>query len=243
MDIRLTGNKALVTGGTRGIGKAIVLGLARAGADVLTCYRQDSEAAESLARELKELGGAHHVVKADVSRQEDIDHLIEECRSRYGHLTTIVNNAGVITHVPFGELKPEVWQATLDTNLTAAMFVVRQALPLLIERASIVNVGSRVATIGIPLRSHYTAAKAGLIGLTRSLAKELGPQGVRVNVVAPGPVQTEAEVAPEVLERYRRLVALGRLGLPEEIANVVVFLASDRSSFVTGETIHVDGGV
>ncbi|MEO3885619.1 SDR family NAD(P)-dependent oxidoreductase [Nonomuraea sp. B5E05] len=243
MELRLAGKKAIVTGGTRGIGRAIVLGLARAGADVITCYRQEGEAAEQLARQLKELGDDHHVIKADVGRPEEVERLVEECRSRYGALDVIVNNAGAISHIPFAELTAEEWRRVVDTNLTGAAFVVGKALPLLGQGASIVNVGSRVATVGVPLRAHYTAAKSGLIGLTRSLAKELGPQGIRVNVVAPGPVDTGMDIPAPVRERYRNLIALGRLGASEEIANVVLFLASDLSSFVSGETINVDGGI
>ncbi|MCG5219142.1 3-oxoacyl-ACP reductase family protein [Streptosporangium sp. KLBMP 9127] len=243
MDIRLTSKNILVTGGTRGIGRSIVRTFADAGANVLTCYRQDEEGAESLVEELREVGGEHHVVKADVGGPAGVDLLMKECATRLGHLDVVVNNAGFITHVPFAELSAEEWRTALDTNLTSAMLVIQQALPLLTPGASIVNVGSRAATVGVPLRAHYTAAKAGLIGLTRSLAKELGPRGFRVNVVAPGPVETDREVAPEVRERYQRLIALGRLGRPQEIANVVAFLAADLSSFVTGETINVDGGV
>ncbi|MFG1706580.1 SDR family NAD(P)-dependent oxidoreductase [Nonomuraea sp. M3C6] len=243
MELRLAGKKAIVTGGTRGIGRAIVLALAQAGADVITCYRQEGEAADQLARELKELGDQHHVIKADVGKPEEIERLVEECRSRFGSLDVVVNNAGAISHIPFAELTVEEWRQVLDTNLTGAAFVVGKALPLLGEGASIINVGSRVATVGVPLRAHYTAAKAGLIGLTRSLAKELGPKGIRVNVVAPGPVETEMDIPAPVRERYQNLIALGRLGTSEEIANVVLFLASDLSSFVCGETIHVDGGI
>ncbi|GHH72142.1 short-chain dehydrogenase [Streptosporangium violaceochromogenes] len=243
MELRLAGKKAIVTGGTRGIGRAVVLGLARAGADVITCHRQEGEAADRLARELKELGGDHHVIKADIGRPEDIERLVEECRSRFGSLDVVVNNAGVISHIPFAELPLEEWRRVLDTNLTGTAFVVGGTLPLLTAGASVVNVGSRAATVGVPLRAHYTAAKAGLIGLTRSLAKELGPRGIRVNVVAPGPVETGGEIPAPVRERYRNLIALGRLGVSEEIANVVLFLASDLSSFVSGETIHVDGGI
>ncbi|MGJ6967147.1 SDR family NAD(P)-dependent oxidoreductase [Streptosporangium sp. G11] len=243
MEFRLAGKKALVTGGTRGIGRAIVLGLAQAGADVITCHRQEGEAADRLARELKEIGGDHHVIKADVGRIEDIERLAEECRSRFGSLDIVVNNAGVISHIPFAELSLEEWRRVLDANLTGTAFVVSASLPLLSAGASIVNVGSRVATVGVPLRAHYTASKAGLIGLTRSLAKELGPRGIRVNVVAPGPVETEVEIPAPVRERYKNMIPLGRLGASDEVANVVLFMASDLSSFVSGETIHVDGGI
>lgn len=241
MDV--AGKKVLVTGGSRGIGRAIVLSFARAGADVVTCYRTESEAVGSLVEELKATPGTHHVVRADVTDAEDVAALIEEARLRFGRLDAVVNNAGVISHVPFAKLPLDEFRSVVDSNLTAAARVIQAALPLLGAGASVVNVGSRVATVGIPLRAHYTAAKSGLIGLTRSLAKELGPQGIRVNVVAPGPVQTEAETPPAVLERYKNLIPLGRLGEADEIASVVRFLASDSASFVNGETINVDGGI
>jgi 3-oxoacyl-[acyl-carrier protein] reductase len=243
MDLKLAGKKVLVTGGSRGVGRGIVLGLARAGADVVTCYRTDGEAAASLARELKETSGDHQLVKADVSDPAEVDALIEACRTSFGRLDVVVHNAGVISHVPFATLPVAEWRRVVDTNLGGPYLVTQRALPLLSPGASIIFVGSRVATVGIPLRAHYTAAKAGLIGLTRALAKELGPRGIRVNVVAPGPIQTEEPTPPEVLARYQKMIPLGRLGEPEDVAGVVGFLAGDLSRFVNGETINVDGGI
>ena len=241
--MHVAGKKVLVTGGSRGIGRAVVLSLARAGADVVTCYRNDSDAVAGLIAELKEIPGEHHVVRADVTVAADVAALIDECRVRHGRLDAIVNNAGVISHIPFAELDLDEWRRVVDSNLTAAARVIQAALPLLGEGASVINVGSRVATVGIPLRAHYTAAKSGLIGLTRSLAKELGPRGIRVNAVAPGPIQTETATPPAVLERYKTMIPLGRLGRTDEIASVVQFLASDQAGFVNGETINVDGGI
>jgi NAD(P)-dependent dehydrogenase (short-subunit alcohol dehydrogenase family)/ribosome-associated toxin RatA of RatAB toxin-antitoxin module len=238
-----SGKRILVTGGTRGIGRAIVLAFARAGASVVTCYRQESSAVGRLVEEFKNVDGQAWAVRADVTRAGDVTALIADCRTHLGGLDVIVNNAGAISHVPFGELALDEWQRVLDTSLTAAYLVVQAALPLLAPGASIINVGSRVASVGVPQRAHYTAAKAGLLGLTRSLCKELGPLGYRVNVVAPGPVETEEDVPPEVKERYRRLISLGRLGRPSEIAGAVMFLASDLAAFITGETINVDGGI
>lgn len=243
MDLDLAGKKALVTGGSRGVGRGIVLSLARAGVDVVTCYRQESELVESLIRELKEIGGDHHVVQADVCSSADVERLVEECRVHFGRLDILVNNAGAISHIPFTELSLDEWHRIVDTDLTATFLVTQEALPLLAPGGSVVNVGSKVATVGIPLRAHYTAAKAGLVGLTRSLAKEYGPKGVRFNIVAPGPVQTETETPEPVKERYRTMIPLGRLGTTEDIASVVLFLASPRAGFVTGETINVDGGL
>ncbi|MFI0349061.1 SDR family NAD(P)-dependent oxidoreductase [Actinomadura sp. 9N407] len=243
MDIKLTGKKVLVTGGSRGIGRGIVLGLAHAGAQVATCYRTEGEAAASLARELKEIGGDHRLVKADVSDPAEVEALAETCRATLGSLDAVVHNAGVISHVPFSELSDEEWARVIDNNLGGPYRVTQKTLPLLSAGGSIVFIGSKVATVGIPMRAHYTASKAGLVGLMRSLTKELGPRGIRVNVVAPGPVETEEPVPPEVRERYRNLIPLGRLGTPEDIAGVVAFLASDLARFVNGETIDVDGGI
>ncbi|GAA2273873.1 MULTISPECIES: SDR family NAD(P)-dependent oxidoreductase [Kitasatospora] len=243
MEIPLSGKRVLVTGGTRGIGAAITLAFARAGANVLTCSRTGGEAADRLARELKATPGEHHIVTADVSRSEDVGHLIDECRSRFGGLDVIVNNAGRITHVPIKDLDLAGWREILDTNLTSAYDVIHRAVPLLGPGASIINVGSGSALAGIHNRAHYTAAKAGLIGLTRSLNKELGPLGIRVNVLSPGVVQTEVELSEEVTSRYQQMTGLKRLGTPEELANVVLFLASDLASYVTGAVVPVDGGI
>ncbi|MBV6696697.1 SDR family oxidoreductase [Kitasatospora aureofaciens] len=249
MSVDLTGKKVLVTGGSRGIGRGVVLALARAGARVVTCYRAESPAVESLQKELTGIGGDHHVVQADVSVPEDVDRLVAAAKDRFGTLDAVVNNAGVISHIPFAELPLDEWRRVVDTNLTAPFLVIQKALPLLSAGSSVITVGSRAAVVGIPMRAHYTASKAGLIGLTRSLMKELGPQGIRVNLVAPGVIETEEfETAPpeevaRVRSRYQGLTGLGRLGRPDEIAGAVLFLASDLSAYVTGETIHVDGGI
>ena len=170
----LSGKTALVTGGTRGIGREITCALARSGADVLTCYRRDEEHASSLVRELKAIPGDHHVVQADLAQENDIVSLIDECRTRLGTLDIIVNCAGAISHRPFsGELRPRSGGAFSIINLTAACLVIQNALPLLSGNASIINIGSRVATVGIPLRAHYTAANAAV-----DRADPLAVQGV-----------------------------------------------------------------
>jgi 3-oxoacyl-[acyl-carrier protein] reductase len=243
MNSLLAGRNTLITGGTRGIGREIALVFARAGAGVVTCSRNGSEDASRLAREFKDTGGDHRVLTADVSVADDVDRLVGECRATFGSLDVIVHNAGVISHVPFEELPLAEWRRVVDINLGGAYLVTQKALGLLSPGASVIFVGSRVATVGVPLRAHYTAAKAGLVGLARSLAKELGPLGVRVNVLAPGPVETDQPVPPEVRQRYAQMIALGRLGRPDDVAKVALFLASDLSGFISGETINVDGGI
>ncbi|MFK4221496.1 SDR family NAD(P)-dependent oxidoreductase [Streptomyces sp. NPDC019890] len=249
MDLGLRGKKALVTGGTRGVGRGIVRALAQAGVDVLTCYRQESEAVTSLENELKETGGAHHVVRADVADPADVTALIEHARTHYGHLDLVVNNAGAISHIPYEDLSLEEWRRIVDTNLTGSHLVIQTALPLLGAGSSVISIGSKAVDAGIPLRSHYTATKAALAGLNRSLAKEFGGRGIRFNIVALGVVETENLYAlPEdqqklMIERYSAKTALGRLGTPDEVAGAILWLTSDLARYVTGATISVDGGI
>lgn len=249
MDLGLKGKKALVTGGTRGVGRGIVLTLARYGVDVVTCYRQESEAVSSLERELKEIGGQHHVLRADLTEPERIAGLLAECKSRFGHLDVVVNNAAAISHVPYGELALAEWQRIIDTNLTGAHLVIQHALPLLGSGSSVISISSKSTEVGIPLRAHYTATKAALQGLNRTLAKEFGAQGIRFNVLSLGMVHTEAidampeEQREQMIKRYSQMIALGRFGEPEDIAGAVLWLASDLSRYVTGSVIHIDGGI
>lgn len=249
LDLGLRGTKALVTGGTRGVGRGIVLALARAGVDVITCGRAASEAATTLEAELKEIGGQHQVRYADLTDPAQIAGLLAAATSAFGRLDLLVNNAGAISHVPYGELTLAEWHRVVDLNLTAAHLVIQHALPLLGAGASVINIGSKSAAVGIPLRAHYTAAKAALGGLTRSLAKELGAVGIRVNLLVLGVIETEAlhampaERREPMVQRYRDKTALGRLGTPEEVAGAVLFLASDLARYVTGATVPVDGGI
>ncbi|MEU2616002.1 SDR family oxidoreductase [Micromonospora sp. NPDC007271] len=246
---QLIGRNVIVTGGTRGIGRGITLGLAAAGANVVACYRTEGDHLDALAQRLKETPGEHRLIRADVTDAEDVERVADEARSTYRTVHGLVHNAGVISQVPFGELTPQEWHRVVDTSLTAAYLMVNRTLPLMTAGSSVVAIGSRAATVGIPQRAHYTAAKAGLLGLVRSLAKELGPQGIRVNVVSPGTIETEeaaqdsSEERRAYVERHSRIVALRRYGRSEEVADAVVFLLGDQSSYITGETLYVDGGI
>jgi 3-oxoacyl-[acyl-carrier protein] reductase len=245
MPLGLESKRILLTGGTRGIGRATALELARAGARLVVCYRQDEQAAKELAAELAGVGDGHHVVQADVAEEAGVERLIELCRTELGGLDVLINNVGVDAMGEFSSVDPAEWKRVLDANLTSMFLVTRAALALLGEGASIVNISSALAYRGGPFRSHYSASKAGVLGLTRSLCKELGPRGIRVNVVAPGVVEKEpgAGLPPEIHRRFVGMTALGRLARPEEVAGAVLFLASDLSSAVTGVTLPVDGGV
>ncbi|UOZ08279.1 SDR family NAD(P)-dependent oxidoreductase [Amycolatopsis sp. WQ 127309] len=249
MNLGLAGKKALVTGGTRGVGRGVVLALARQGVDVVTCYRQEGEAALSLERELKEIGGSHHVVRADLADPAQITELLGECRTRFGQLDVIVNNAAIINHVPYEKLSLEDWQRTLDTNVTAVHLIIQGALPLLHEGSSVMSMSSKSIEVGIPLRAHYTTTKAALHGLHRSVARELGSRGIRFNILSLGMIHTEAidampeEQRAQMIQRYSDKTALGRLGTPDEVAGAVSWLSSDHARYVTGSVVSVDGGI
>lgn len=245
MDQGLKGKRVLVTGGTQGIGKVTTLAFARAGAQVITCHRTSGEAAEGLARDLKELGEVHRVVQTDVTCSEDVARLVDVCQKVLGGLDALVNNVGVDGQVMFGELAEEEWHRVVDHNVTAAYLVSRAALGLLADGASVVNIGSSVALRGRVAGVHYTASKAALIGFTRALCKELGPRRIRVNTVAPGLTETEpgAGMPPTVVERIVGMTALGRICQPEDVAGAVLFLAGDTSRYISGATLNVDGGV
>jgi 3-oxoacyl-[acyl-carrier protein] reductase len=245
MDLELAGKRALVTGGSRGIGRAIVLGFAQQGVSVAACYQRESEAVASLATELERLGHDSHVVQADVGDEAAVARLVGAVGQRFGQVDILVNNAGVVSHRALADLDLAEWRRVLDTNLTGMYLVTRAVMALMPEGGSIINVTSAVAMVGMVGRTHYTASKAGVIGFTRSLSKEVGRRGIRANSIAPGIVETDqvSGLTPEQRTRYANLAALGRLGSPEDIAGAALFLASDLSRFVSGVTLTVDGGI
>jgi 3-oxoacyl-[acyl-carrier protein] reductase len=234
----LEGKTALVTGASRGIGRAIAEELARAGASVVLGYRSGKDEAEGLAAEL---GG--RAVQADVSSPEEAKRLVEEA----GDLDILVNNAGLTRDGVLARMSDEDWRTVIETNLSSVFYTCRAVTRGMMKRraGSIVNVSSIVGVHGNWGQTNYAASKAGIIGFTKSLARELGSRGVRANVVAPGYVKTQlTEVLPqEATAAMLAATPLGRLGEPEDVAGAVRFLCSDDASFITGEVVLVDGGM
>ncbi|MEU0499647.1 SDR family NAD(P)-dependent oxidoreductase [Nocardia sp. NPDC005998] len=242
LNLRLTGKTAIVTGGTRGIGLGIVRALAAQGAQVTAIGSKPSDAAADLARELDEATAPGRVCFANVADPAEVAAIVETAPAT---VDIVVNNAGVVSNTPLLKMDPAEWHRVVDTNLTGMYLMVRALLPRLGESASIINISSAVANVGMPNRTHYTASKAGVHGLTRSLCKELGPQGIRVNTVAPGIIETDQIIglAEPQKQRYAALAALGRLGRPGDVAGAVLFLASELAQFVNGICLNVDGGI
>ncbi len=234
----LEGRTALVTGGSRGIGRAIAEELARAGATVVVGYRSGAEEAEGVA---SQLGG--RAIQADVSDPDEARRLVQEA----GDIDILVNNAGLTRDGLLARMTDEDWQAVIDTNLGGVFHTCRAvARPMMRRRSgAIVNVSSIVGLHGNPGQTNYSAAKAGIIGFTKALARELGGRGVRANVVAPGYISTRlTEVIPEELKNVMLAnTPLGRFGDPADVAGAVRFLVSDEAAFVTGEVLLVDGGL
>jgi NAD(P)-dependent dehydrogenase (short-subunit alcohol dehydrogenase family) len=245
MDLGLKGKHAVVTGGSRGIGRGIALALADQGVSVAACYSRESDAVSSLAAELERKYNDSHVAQVDVADEASVSRLAGAIKDRFRTVEILVNNAGVVSHKPLAQLDLAEWRRVIDTNLTGMFLVVKALMDMIPQGGSIINVGSAVAMVGMVGRVHYTASKSGVIGFTRSLCKELGPRGIRANGIAPGIIETDQAtgLTPEQRTRYANLAALQRLGQSDDIAGAALFLASDLSKFVSGVVINVDGGI
>ena len=242
----LASKVALVTGGSSGLGRAIVTALAHAGAAVAFTYRANAADAQALVEELSPAVPIV-AVQGDVNSEADVARFIAEAVARFGRLEILVNNAGIIRDGLVLRMRPEDWQAVIETNLTGAMRCSRHAIPHLLAAGGgrIINVASVAGVVGSAGQANYSAAKAGLIGVTEVLARELAPQGLTVNAVAPGSIDAGivAGLPEEAHRRLRALIPMGRMGTAEEVAALVVFLAGPQAGYITGQTIVIDGGV
>ena len=246
-DSSLAGRTALVTGGARGIGRGICLRLAQEGVKVAFNYRSNEASARETARMISEAGSTAYALQADVASREQVDAMVSEVTEHLGPIDVLVNNAGIFEFVAHDEVTPELWQRTLDTNLTGVYNVIWAVKPGMIERGfgRIVNISSIGGLRGRPNSIAYSVTKAGLIMLTKSLSEAVAEHNIRVNCVAPGLIDTDMPrlaANEEVMQQLVDATPMKRLGQPADIAKVVYFLLSDESGFITGQTIVASGG-
>jgi 3-oxoacyl-[acyl-carrier protein] reductase len=237
---------AIVTGASRGIGRAVALALAAQGAKVAVNYASSSTAAEEVTKLIAEMGGEAIALQADVSKADQVDKLIEETQTKFGRIDILVNNAGITRDTLLLRMKPEDWQAVIDLNLTGVFLCTRAVSKIMLKQRSgrIINIASVAGQMGNPGQANYSAAKAGVIGFTKTVAKELASRGVTVNAVAPGFIETDMTSDLGNTEEILKMIPLGRYGQPEEIAGMVTFLAADAAAaYITGQVFNVDGGM
>lgn len=238
---------ALVTGASRGIGRAIALALAREGAKIIINYKGNEAAALEVQRLIQEMGGKAVCLQADVSSSEQVETMVRQIVEQEGRIDILVNNAGITRDTLIMRMKDEEWSQVIETNLNSAFYCLRAvSRPMMKQRkGKIINISSVVGIHGNVGQINYAAAKAGIIGLTKSAAKELSSRGIMVNAIAPGYIITDmTEKLPhDVKEKIAAEIPLGRLGKPEDIANLAVFLAGAGADYLTGQIIAVDGGM
>ncbi|MFC4766042.1 3-oxoacyl-[acyl-carrier-protein] reductase [Effusibacillus consociatus] len=243
----LTGKVALVTGASRGIGRAVSLLLAERGAKVVVNYAGNQAAAEEVVAKIREMGGEAVAVQGNVAAFEDAEKMVNTATETFGRLDILVNNAGITRDNLLIRMKEEDWDAVIDTNLKGVFNCTKAASKVMMKQryGRIINVTSVVALMGNPGQANYVAAKSGVIGLTKSNARELSSRNITVNAVAPGYIKTDmtATLNEDVKESLSKQIPLGRLGDPDDIAKAVAFLASDDASYITGQVLTVDGGM
>jgi 3-oxoacyl-[acyl-carrier protein] reductase len=237
----------LITGSAQGIGRAIALRFAKEGTKIaLNDIEAQKENLEKVKKEIEKLGGKANYYFADVSKYEDVERMVQDIQKDFGKLDVLVNNAGICADRTLAKMTKEEWQKVIDIDLTGVFNCTKAALPLIIQsQGKIINISSLVGLRGNFGQTNYAAAKAGIIGFTKSLAKEVGRFGVTVNAIAPGFIETSLtqNLPPQVVETVKKFTPLGRFGKPEEVASLVFFLASDEANFITGAVINIDGGL
>lgn len=247
MQIELGGKVALVTGASRGIGRAIALALGQAGATVVINYRDQAQAAERVVQAIVDSGGTAQAIQADIAQPADVERLIKQTLDAYSRIDILINNAGITRDNLLLRMKDDEWDTVINTNLRGVYAMTKAVLrPMMKARGGrIINMTSVVGLTGNAGQANYAAAKAGLIGFTKSVAREMASRGITVNAVAPGYVETDITnvLSDDIKNTARNAIPLGRFGQPEDIAGAVLFLASDLAAYITGQTIAVDGGM
>ena len=243
----LKGKCAFVTGASRGIGKAIALKLASLGANLVLNYRSSEAEALEVEKEIKDMGVDAISVKGDISKIEDVENLVSAAKEKFGAVDIMVNNAGITKDTLILRMKEEDFDKVIDVNLKGVFNCLKTITPVMVRQkhGKIINLSSVVGISGNAGQVNYAASKAGVIGMTKSLAKELGSRGINVNAVAPGFIETDMTevLGDKYKEEMKKNIPLKKLGKPEDVAEVVAFLASESSDYVTGQVIHVDGGM
>jgi 3-oxoacyl-[acyl-carrier protein] reductase len=237
---------AIVTGASRGIGRATAIELAKYGAKVVVNYARSSNAADEVVKIIGDRGGKAIALQADVSQAEEVDNLIQETLNNYSRIDILVNNAGITQDTLLMRMKLEQWQAVIDLNLTGVFLCTKAVTKTMLKQRSgrIINLASVAGQMGNPGQANYSAAKAGVIGMTKTVAKELASRGVTVNAVAPGFIATDMTHDLKGEAEILKMIPLGRYGNPEEIAGMIRFLAADpAAAYITGQTFNVDGGM
>ena len=242
----LEGQVAIVTGASRGIGRAIAVALAAEGAKVVVNYASSASAAEEVVAEIKSKGGEAIAFHADVSHESQVDSLLKSAIDTWGRIDVLVNNAGITRDTLLLRMKLEDWQAVIDLNLTGVFLATRAVSKVMLKQKSgrIINIASVAGQMGNPGQGNYSAAKAGVIGFTKTVAKEMASRGITVNAVAPGFIATDMTADLKNIDDILKFIPLGRYGQPEEIAGMVRFLAADpAAAYITGQVFNVDGGM